>query len=156
MNQVIKLKEKAPETTATYLISQQRSWLEERLDVNYELMGYKITGKPTREQLQGLKAQIEEISKPLSEERITMALLQLKAITKERPMSSNESSLQIDTLVELLSAYPADAVLKGIQFCANTCKFFPAWSEIKDEVYWYSKNRVAALGAINAKLDAMQ
>ena len=156
MNQVIKLKEKAPETTATYLISQQRSWLEERLDVNYELMGYKITGKPTREQLQGLKAQIEEISKPLSEERITMALLQLKAITKERSMSSNESSLQIDTLVELLSAYPADAVLKGIQFCANTCKFFQSWSEIKDEVYWYSKNRVAALGAINAKLEAMQ
>jgi hypothetical protein len=121
--------------------------IEEQLSSEYDFDGYSITTlSPKR--LGVAKEAVEKMMAPADELTLLQELIKLRALTKHRN-EGYDIDLLLETLVDKLSKYPEDAVVKALDRISDKSQWWPSWFEIKKEVEYYCKHRMALLNAIN-------
>ncbi len=92
---------------------------------------------------------------PLPAQEIARKLTRLKVMTAGRKDGETDTEAQIMAYVEELQEWPADLVVKVIH--PSNWKWFPAWSQIEDEmIFWGGDKRRALIRAINERLVEQQ
>jgi len=118
----------------------------ERSNKEYEFAGYEI------DRVVDLNAAMEHLERqmePASREELYAALGTLKLMTAGKAQDGNTIAAQIKVYAAQLAKYPADAALRGIERTADEVQWWPAWSELRENVEWFCKFRLAAMKAIN-------
>ena len=130
------------------------SWLEEQLTSDWDFVGYSITGKQTMDELMKAHKEISNLCPMIEETEVARELIKLKTLTIPRNESGGEYDMTLEAYTEQLKGYPADAVLEVLKAAPGKNKFFPAWYELKEELDYKSSHRLAALKAIEEKINA--
>ena len=126
--------------------------LEERTTSDFDLVGMRIEGTPSLDELKAARTEIERMMQPAEDRELLAAMGKLKALTANRNMTDQELDMQIEALVSKLKEYPRDAALKALDRIADEVEWFPSWSQIKKLCLFYSKRRKFALGAIEVAI----
>jgi len=130
------------------------SWLEEQLTSDFDFVGYRITGQQTMSELMKVHDEISDMCPKMSEADIAKELIKLKTLTIPRKESQGEYDMTLEAYTEQLKDYPADAVIDVLRSAPGRNKFFPSWFELKEMLDFKSSHRLAALKAIEEKIDA--
>ena len=118
--------------------------LREISNKDYEFQRYEfISGD-----LDAARASIDVSMVPASKQQIYAALLTLKVLTSGKAQDDDTVATQVKLYTEHLLEYPADAALGGIKVAADIMTWFPSWHELKEEVEWLCRYRIAAKKAI--------
>ena len=126
--------------------------IEEKLTSDFDFKGYIITNDMTESQIEHAYRLLINALQPADDRTIAKELLKLRAITSHRN-DGGDIDIIIETFVEKLRDYPSDSVLKGLKRIGDKSKWFPSWSEIKDEVDYQSRHRRALMSALERKRD---
>ena len=110
--------------------------IEEQISSEYDFTGYSIK-KLSPKKLGIAKAAVEKMMTPADE----MTLLQRN--------EGYDIDLLLETLVEKLSRYPEDAVVKALDRIVDKSQWWPSWFEIKKEVEYHCQHRLALLNAVD-------
>ena len=121
--------------------------IEEQLSSEYDFKGYSINTLSPKK-LAIVKAEAEKLMRPADDMTLLQELIKLRSLTKHRN-EGYDIDLLLETLVDKLSKYPEDAVVKALDRISDKSQWWPSWFEIKKEVEYYCKHRIALLNAIN-------
>lgn len=119
---------------------------------DFELLGLKVSGDPSMDQLKTARVEVEELMQPADDQELMVGLVKLKSLTASRNMTDQELDMQIEAMVAKLKEYPRDAALKALERIADDVEWFPSWKQIKDWCLFYSRRRKLAQGAIEAAI----
>jgi DNA-binding NarL/FixJ family response regulator len=127
--------------------------LEERLTPDFSLVGLKVKGDPSLDQLKAARSEIEEGMNPATDDELLAAFVKVSALTTSRNMSDDAQYLQMEAHIEKLKGYPRDAALKALETVVDESDWFPSWKKIKDLCQFYSQRRRMALSAIDVEIN---
>jgi hypothetical protein len=126
--------------------------VEERLSTDFDFQGYIITSHVGDDQLAEAYEALSATMLPAEDNEIAKALLKLRALTSHRNEGA-DIDIILEAYVEKLKDYPRDAVLESLGKMSDQSKWFPAWTEIKDDVEFRCRHRMQMLKAIERKRD---
>jgi hypothetical protein len=121
--------------------------IEEHYSSEFDFKGYSIKTL-TPKKLAIVKAEAEKMMLPADDMTLLQELIKLRALTKHKN-EGYDLDLLLETLVNKLSKYPEDAVIKALDRIVDKSQWWPSWFEIKKEVEYHCKYRMALLNAIN-------
>mgnify|MGYP003674360661 FL=1 len=121
--------------------------IEEQISSEYDFTGYSIK-KLSPKKLGIAKAAVEKMMTPADEMTLLQELIKLRSLTKHRN-EGYDIDLLLETLVEKLSRYPEDAVVKALDRIVDKSQWWPSWFEIKKEVEYHCQHRLALLNAVD-------
>ena len=127
--------------------------IEEQLTSDFDFRGYIITNDVSDKKLNETYDAIQSTMMPAEDSVIARALAQLMALTAGK---AKDIDLTLESYVQKLRQYPKDAVIESLNKLADQYKWFPSWSEIKDDVEFRCRHRIELLRAIERKQNERQ
>ena len=98
-----------------------------------------------------LEYSIMVFSKALAPVPEPMLRLELSALMTVTAGKVDDAEVKVRLYARHLQEYPADCVMSSINHAAKTAKFFPALSELLDDIEWRAKPRQYKLQALSAE-----
>jgi hypothetical protein len=126
--------------------------LDERLAPDFSLVGLKVVGNPSIDQLKAARAEIEKTMEPATDDELLAAFVQVSALTISRNMSEDAQYLKMEAHIGKLKKYPRDAALRALDTVVDESDWFPSWKKLKDLCAFYSQRRRMAISAIEVEL----
>jgi len=127
--------------------------VEEQLTSDFDFKGYIITNDVSDKKLNETYEAIQSTMTSADDSVIARALAKLMALTAGK---SQDLDLKLESYVEKLKGYPKDAVIESLNKLSDEYKWFPSWSEIKDDVEFRCRHRTGLLRAIERKQNERQ
>ena len=122
--------------------------VEEQLTSDFDFKGYIITNDVSDQKLAEAHRVLKGTMDPANDSTIARALAQLMALTAGK---AKDIDLTLESYVQKLRQYPKDAVIESLNKLSDEYKWFPSWSEIKDDVEFRCRHRIELLRAIERK-----
>jgi len=94
--------------------------------------------------LDAAREHLEPQMEPASREELYAALGTLKLLTAGKAQDGETIAAQIKIYASKLAKYPADAALGGIERTSEELHWWPSWSELRENVEWLCRFRLAA------------
>jgi len=127
--------------------------VEEQLTSDFDFKGYIITNDVSDKKLNETYEAIQSTMTPADDSVIARALAKLMALTAGK---AKDIDLTLESYVQKLRQYPKDAVIESLNKLSDENKWFPSWSEIKDDVEFRCRHRTGLLKAIERKQNERQ
>ena len=144
-----------PEQTKLKTQSAKRikiSFLEEKLSPDFDFKGFAFNRQVTLEELNRAKEEIESSLIPASDKELAKGLTILSVLTKSRNEGVGDLEVKIETYLEKLKEYPRDVALEVLERATKNYKFFPSWSELREDLEWRSGYANVALEIIDSAI----
>ena len=127
--------------------------MAERLNNDYEVVGYRPVGAPDQEDLADALRRHEAACRPADTDRIIKDLAALRLSCASRGMSEADIKMQTQVYAHRLSEWPADAVLAALREWPSRSRWFPTWCEIECVVREHCGRRLMRRDALRQMHD---
>lgn len=139
-----------PRSVASALRQLKRTWSDPEYGYDFEITGYELTGPVPAGDLAIACEMVAHCLSRVPEATLKAELARLRVSTKSRAEVDDDLAMGFQVYAEECAKYPADVVRDALRSLGRMEKFYPALSEVRDQLQRRGRARKALLAALKA------